>query len=71
MSLQDGNNVTWCHNITRGVIPYIKGCSEQYSHSLAKDRVRVFFKGTSTIKPLLMHPKDPIPDAQNTDIIYH
>ena len=33
--------------------------------------VRVFFKGTSTIKSLLMHPKDPIPDAHKTDIIYH
>ena len=31
----------------------------------------VFFKGISTIKSLLMHPKDPIPDAQKTDIIYH
>ena len=30
----------------------------------------MFFKGTSTIKSLLMHPKDPIPDAQKTDIIY-
>ena len=33
--------------------------------------LRVFFKGTSTIKSLLMHPKDPIPDAQETHIIYH
>ena len=32
---------------------------------------RVFFKGTSTIKFLLMHPKGPILDAQKTDIIYH
>ena len=55
----------------RVVIPYIKGLSEQYRHILAKYRVRVFFKGTSTIKSLLMHPKDPIPDAQKTDIIYH
>ena len=53
------------------VIPYIKGLSEQYRHTLAKYRVRVFFKGTSTIKSLLMHPKDPIPDALKTDIIYH
>ena len=29
------------------------------------------FKGTSTIRSLLMHPKDPIPDAQKTDIIYN
>ena len=55
----------------RVVIPYIKGLSEQCRHTLAKYRVRVFFKGTSTIKSLLMHPKDPIPDAHKTDIIYH
>ena len=47
-----------------------KGLSEQYRHTLAKYKVRVFFKGTSTIKSLFMHPKDPIPDAQKTDIIY-
>ena len=55
----------------RVALPYIKGLSEQYRHTLAKYRVRVFFKGTSTIKSLLMHPKDPTPDAQKTDIIYH
>ena len=55
----------------RVVIPYIKGLSEQYRHTLAKYRVRVLFKVTSTIKSLLMHPKDPIPDVQETDIIYH
>ena len=55
----------------RAVIPYIKGLNEQYRHTLAKCRVRVFFKGTSTTKSLFMHPKDPIPDAQKTDIIYH
>ena len=55
----------------RVVIPYIKGLSEQCRHILAKCKGRVFFKGTSTIKSLLMHQKDPIPDAQKTDIIYH
>ena len=39
--------------------------------TLAKYKVRVIFKGTSTIKSLLMHPKDPIQDSQRTDIIYH
>ena len=48
-----------------------KASGEQYRYTLVKHRVRVFFKGTSTIKSLLMHPKDPIPDAQKTDIIYH
>ena len=33
--------------------------------------VRVFLKGTGTIQSLLMYPKDPIPDAQKTDVIYH
>ena len=55
----------------RVVIPYIKGLSKQYRYTLAKYGVRVFFKGTSTIKSLLMHQKDPIPNAQKTDIIYH
>ena len=55
----------------RVAIPYIKGLSEQYRQTLAKYRVRVFFKGTSTIKSLLMHPKDPIPDTHKTDIIYN
>ena len=55
----------------RVVIPYIKGLSEQYRYTLAKYRVRIFLKGTSTINSLLMHRKDPIQDAQKTDIIYH
>ena len=55
----------------RFVMPYIKGLSEQYRHTLVKYKVRFFFKGTSTIKSLLMHPKDPILDAQKTYIIYH
>ena len=48
----------------RVVMPYIKGLSEQYRNTLAKYKVRGFLKGTSTIKSLFMHPKDPIPDAQ-------
>ena len=55
----------------RVVIPYIKGLSEQYRHIPAKNKVRVFCKGTTTIKSLLMDPEDPIPDVQKTDIIYH
>ena len=55
----------------RVVTPYIKGLSEQYRCTLAKYKIRFYSKGTSTINSLLMHPKDPIPDAQKTDIIYH
>ena len=60
---------------TRVVIPYVKGLSEPYRHTLAKYRVTVFFKGTSTIyqhHQVFTHAsKSPIPDAQTTDIIYH
>ena len=35
------------------------------------DKGRVFFKGFSTIMSSRMHPKDSIPDAQKTDMIYH
>ena len=55
----------------RVVLQYNKGLSEQYRYTLAKYKVRVSFKGISTIKSLLMHPKDPILDAWKTDIIYH
>ena len=55
----------------RVVITYLKGLSEQYRHILAKYKVRVYFKDTSTIKSLLMQPKDPIQDFQKTDIMYH
>ena len=55
----------------RVVIPYIRGLGEQYRHTLAKNKVKVFFKGTSTITSLLMHSKDPIQDSQKTNIIYH
>ena len=55
----------------RVVIPYIKGLSEQYGHTLAKNKVRIFFKGDSTTRSFLMDPKDPILDVQRTDIIYH
>ena len=55
----------------RVVTPYINGLSEQYRHTLAKQRVTIFLKGTSTIKSLLMHPKDPISDTQKIEISYH
>ena len=56
---------------TRAVIPYIKGLSKQYWYTLTKYKVRLFFKGASSIRFLLMHWKDPIPNSQKTDIIYH
>ena len=74
----DSNNMKTTKNNTkfiegsRVVIPYVKGLSEQHRHTLAIYRVIEFsLKGTSTTRSLLMHPKDPIPDSQKADIIYH
>ena len=39
----------------RIIIPYSKGLTEQYRHTLAKYKIRVFFKGTSTIKYLHLY----------------
>ena len=55
---------------SRVVILYIKGLSEEDRHILATFKVRIFFKGTSTIKSLLMHPKDLIPGAEKNYKIY-
>ena len=45
------------------LILYIKVLCEQYRCTIAKYKGRVFFKGTNTIKSLLMHPKDPVRDT--------
>ena len=56
----------------RVVIPYIKCLSEQYRQTLAKYKIRFSpLKAPAPCKSLLMQPKDPIQDAQKTDIIYH
>ena len=56
---------------TRVVKPYIKGLCGQFRYTLAKCKAGVFFKDTSTIQYLTMHPKDPFPDASKTDMYYH
>ena len=56
---------------TRVVIPHKKGPSEEHRCTLVRYKDTVCFKGTSIMKLLLMHPKDPISHAQKSDIIYH
>ena len=57
---------------TRVVIPYIKGLSEQCRCTLAKYKVKEFSsKEPAPSRHILKHPKDPMPNAQKTDITYH
>ena len=51
--------------------PLMYGMTVNSTDTPEQNTKLVFFKGISTIKSLLMHPKDPIPDAQKSDIIYH
>ena len=46
------------------VIPYVHGVSESLRCIVTPLKVRVCFRLAVTIKQLLSHPKDPIPDLQ-------
>ena len=40
-------------------VPYVKELSEHFRRKLERENIKVIFKGVHTIKPLLIHPKDP------------
>ena len=40
------------------VIPYTKGTAESFKHICSKYGIQVHFKGNTTIKQILMKPKD-------------
>ena len=52
------------------VIPYTKGTAESIKHICGKYGIQVQFKGNSTIKQILMKPKDPDPGDNRSGLIY-
>ena len=52
------------------VVPYYGGLSESIKNIGSKYRVEVYFKGGSTIKNLLMSPKDKDPIQKQSGVIY-
>ena len=52
------------------VIPYIKGLEEKFKRVCNKQGFQVHFKGTHTVKQLLMVPKDKDPKLTKNGIIY-
>ena len=52
------------------VVPYDSGLSESIKKIGSKDRVQVYFKGGTTIKNLLMSPKDKDPIQKQCGVIY-
>ena len=52
------------------VIPYIKGLEEKFKRTCNKQGIQVHFKGTNTVKQLLMAPKDKDPKLTKSGVIY-
>ena len=52
------------------VVPYYRGLSESTIKDCSKHGVQVYFKGGTTIKNLLMDPKDKDPIQKKSGVIY-
>ena len=71
---QDNSQTTTRHGnkatIGQVVIPYTKGIMESIKHICGKYGIQVHFKGNTTIKQVLMKPKDQNPKGMKSGIIY-
>ena len=52
------------------VVPYTKGLAKCFKHICVKYGIKVHFKGNTTIKQVLMKPKDQDPKEKESSIIY-
>ena len=52
------------------VIPYTKGTAESIKHICGKYGIQAHFKGNTTLKQILMKPKDPDPKDNKSGLIY-
>ena len=52
------------------VVPYVKGMSESCKNICRKHSIEMHSKGGSTIKDLLLHPKDKDTILQKSGVIY-
>ena len=65
------NNKNWNNkNIPYTVVPYMKGLSESCRNICRKHGIEMFFKGTNTIRELLVHPKDKENIRKKSGVIY-
>ena len=74
-----GNNITGintsssntsCNQRPHMVVPYTKGLSESFKNIYNKHRTQVYFRGSNTIKRLLMAPKNKDPITPKSGVIY-
>ena len=61
-----GSNCT----VGQVVIPYTKGVVESFKHICGTYGIKVHFKGNTTIKQVLMKPKDQDPKDKKSGVIY-
>ena len=52
------------------VISYTKGLVESFKHTCGKYGIQTYFKGNTTIKQVLMKPKDQDPKEKKSEAIY-
>ena len=52
------------------VIPYTQGIAESFKNICGKYGIQTYFKGNTTIKQVLMKPKDQDPKDKKSGVIY-
>ena len=52
------------------IIPYVQGTAKSFKHICGKYGIKVHFKGNTTIKQILMKPKDQGPMDKKSGVIY-
>ena len=52
------------------VIPYIQGLMESIKHICTKYGIQTYFKGNSTLRQILVRPKDKVPKKKANGVIY-
>ena len=53
------------------VVPYIQGTGEKFRKICTAKGIQVHFKGTNTLRTLLVTPKDKDPTLNKSGVIYH
>ena len=51
-------------------LPYIRGITERIQRSMAKHKIHTTFKPHTTLRKLLVHPKDKIDKLEKCNVIY-
>ena len=53
------------------VIPYVEGVSERFDQVLGKYGVTTAMRSHTTMKRLLVHPKDKVVPEEQSELVYH